>query len=89
MFGGGLAAAAEMFDRSICHSSDLFSLVDSHLVVTIPYISTLGEKRRRRRIIISAAVALLAVILAVAALVAFVLPPLDLIIDKILTHLLQ
>ena len=71
MFGGGLARPPKCLTAPMRHSSDLFSLVDSHLVVTIPYISTLGEKRRKKRIIISSVLVLFAVILAVAALVAF------------------
>ena len=55
MFGGGVAGAAEMFNQSLRRSTDLYSLVDSHLVVSIPYISTRRELRRKRNMIIAMA----------------------------------
>ena len=89
MAGGGLAAAAEMFDSSVRRGKDLFSLVDSHLVVTIPYIETRKEKRRRLKLILSAVAIFVILILGVAALFLFVLPPPQTLIDKVLTHLLR
>ena len=83
MAGGGLAMAAEMLDHSVRRSSDLFSLVDSHLVVSIPFISTRAENQRRKRIIISVVIILVAIIIGAAVAVIFVLPPLDLLFDKL------
>ena len=53
----GLAAAAgaaclvlaEILDKSIRNANQLYSVVDSQLVVTIPYITTAGESASRRR----------------------------------------
>ena len=54
---------AEMLDKSIRGSRDFAGVVDSRLVVAIPYISTAGEIRQRKRKIV-----LLWVILAVVAI---------------------
>jgi succinoglycan biosynthesis transport protein ExoP len=43
---------AEMLDKTIRGSRELAGVVDSHLLVTIPYITTSGELARRRRKII-------------------------------------
>ena len=80
--GGGLAFLAELADKGIRRSSDIFSLVDSRLVVAIPYITTAAELRRRRlRVCLLIGLAVIGVLGAVAAAY-FLLPPLDLIIAK-------
>ena len=82
MAGLGLAMAAEFLDKGIRRSSDLFHIIDSQIVVSIPYIFTAGEQRRfRRRIIFTVAFFLLAFVGVLAAAYYF-LPPLDLIIAK-------
>jgi hypothetical protein len=40
---------AEILDKSIRNANQLYSVVDSQLVVTIPYITTAGESASRRR----------------------------------------
>ena len=82
MAGAGLALVAELADKGIRRSSDIFGVVDSQLVVSIPYITTSSETRRRKRRIILAV--LLCITVLVGALVAayFFLPPLDLMIAK-------
>ncbi len=87
--GGGMVFAAEMLNQSIHRSSDLFSVIDSHLVVSIPYIATNGELQRKKRNTVGV-LAFLAVLL-VAALIAFIfiLPPLDVIINKVMAILLR
>jgi hypothetical protein len=47
---GGLAIAmmAETFDKSIHGSQDLAGIVDSRLVLAIPYIATAAEGRRKK-----------------------------------------
>jgi uncharacterized protein involved in exopolysaccharide biosynthesis len=82
MAGAGLALVAELADKGIRRSSDIFGVVDSQLVVSIPYITTSSETRRRKRRIILAV--LVCFIVLVGALVAgyFFLPPLDLMIAK-------
>jgi uncharacterized protein involved in exopolysaccharide biosynthesis len=49
--GAGLAMliAVEMFDRSIRGSNELLGVIDGHLLISIPYISTRGEALRLRR----------------------------------------
>jgi protein tyrosine kinase modulator len=80
--GGGLAFLVELADKGIRRSSDIFNIVDSRLVIAIPYITTEAELRRhkvRRLILIAAGLIILAT--AVTATY-FLLPPLDLMIAK-------
>jgi uncharacterized protein involved in exopolysaccharide biosynthesis len=49
MCGAGVLFTAETLDRSIKSSQELVGLVDSHLIVSIPFMSTPAEVRRRRR----------------------------------------
>ena len=49
MAGVGAVFAREMFDRSIRGSYQLLGVVDAHLLVAIPYISTRSEALRRKR----------------------------------------
>jgi protein tyrosine kinase modulator len=82
MAGVGFTFAAEFLDKGIRRSSDIFSIVDSQIVVSIPYITTASEIRRsRRRFVLTIVFLPLA---SVGALVAayYFLPPLDLIIAK-------
>ena len=80
--GGGLIFLLEMLDSTIRRSDDIYSLVDSQLVVSVPYIATKDEQlrsKRRLRILIFVAVPALLVFLG---LVFFLMPPLDLMIAK-------
>jgi uncharacterized protein involved in exopolysaccharide biosynthesis len=80
--GGGLTLLLEMLDTTIRRSADIFSIVDSQLVVSVPYIVTKGEQlqsQRRMRLVLVAALVLLMSILVVAY---FMMPSLDLIIAK-------
>jgi uncharacterized protein involved in exopolysaccharide biosynthesis len=79
--GLGLAFVAELADKAIRRSSDVFAVVDSHLVVSIPYITTSGELRRRKRRI-SWLIVVLAAIVVGAVIAASLLLPLDLMIAK-------
>jgi uncharacterized protein involved in exopolysaccharide biosynthesis len=82
MAGVGLAFLAEISDKAIRRSSDIFSIVDNKLVVSIPYIVTAAEIRRHRwRVIL---LILCSVILLTGAIIGayFFLPPLDLLIAK-------
>ena len=80
--GAGLTVLTELSDRGIRRASDIFSLVDSQLIVSVPYIFTNAELRRqrRRRIWLISGV----VVVVIGALVGayFFLPPLDLMIAK-------
>jgi uncharacterized protein involved in exopolysaccharide biosynthesis len=62
LFGAGSVFAAEMLDRSVRRSSDLAAIVDKHLIVSIPYLSTPGEERQKRRNIILLCTALVAIL---------------------------
>jgi len=89
MAGGGLAFAAEVLNRSIRRSEDLFSLIDSQLIVTIPYIVTPSEVRRRKIKIIGGSAVVAALIVAAAVAVIFILPPLDVLFDQVMVRLLR
>ena len=80
--GGGLTLLLEMLDSTIRRSADIYSIVDSQLVVAIPYIITKSEQlrsKRRKRLLVLAAVPTVIVVLV---LVYFMMPPLDLMIAK-------
>jgi uncharacterized protein involved in exopolysaccharide biosynthesis len=80
--GGGLTFLLEMLDTTIRRSADIFSVVDSQLVVAVPYIVTRREQlenKRRMRLVIVAVLLLLTSLLVVAY---FMTPSLDLIIAK-------
>jgi uncharacterized protein involved in exopolysaccharide biosynthesis len=80
--GGGLVFLLEFADKSIRRSSDIFSLVDSRLVVAIPLITTAAEvQRQQRQLRLWVAVAVVG-LLALIVVVYFVMPPLDLVIAK-------
>ena len=80
--GVGLAFLMEVTDKGIRRSSDLFSVVDGQLIVSIPYITTAAELRRRktRALLLSFGVVVLMIGILVGAY--FFLPPIDLIIAK-------
>jgi len=84
MAGGGMVFLVEMLNQSIRRSTDLFPLIDRQLIVSIPYIAThkelQGKKRKTKRTIGLVAGAAIAGI----ALLFFVLPPLDLLFDKVI-----
>jgi uncharacterized protein involved in exopolysaccharide biosynthesis len=80
--GAGLVLLLEILDMTIRRSADIYGLVDSQLVVVVPYIATRGEQRRnRRRLQLLAFVAVLGVV-ALSVAVYFAMPSLDLIIAK-------
>jgi capsular polysaccharide biosynthesis protein len=66
--GLGMLIAAEMFDRSIRTSNELLAIIDSHLLVSIPYIVTEGELIRRKRVRLLASGTLLIVLIMGAAM---------------------
>jgi uncharacterized protein involved in exopolysaccharide biosynthesis len=63
---GGLATVfiSEMLDKTIRGKKELIGLLDSQLLVTIPYITTEGELARKRRNVIIVWSALFVVLLA-------------------------
>jgi protein tyrosine kinase modulator len=80
--GGGLSFLAEITDRAIRRSGDIFGLVDSQLVVSIPYITTKAELRRGQRRIQFTIIGLIVVLILASVAAYLLLPPLDLIIAK-------
>ena len=82
MAGAGLAFVIEISDKAIRRSSDIFSIVDSKLVVSIPYIVTAREVRRRKRRMILLVLCSIALLTGVVVGAYFFLPPLDLLIAK-------
>ena len=87
MAGGGLVFGAESLNPAIRRSSDLYSIIDSQLIVTIPYIATHRELERRKKIKILA-LGLLVVTILVGLIIIFLsLPPIDILFDKMMTKL--
>jgi len=79
---GGLVFAAELLNPAIRRTSDLFAIIDSHLIVSIPYVTTEGELRSRKKKFIVASAAGLLLAMAAAGAVLFILPPLDVLFAK-------
>lgn len=79
--GAGLALVAELTNKVIRRSSDIFSVVDNRLVVSIPYIATTKELRRRKNRLVWTLAVCVAVIVG-AMLATYLLLPLDLMIAK-------
>jgi uncharacterized protein involved in exopolysaccharide biosynthesis len=77
MLGIGTVVAAELFDGSIRGRHQLLGVVDSHLIVSIPYITTRADIIRARWKVIFSAVSvviLLAVLGGLATAIVFHLP---------------
>jgi uncharacterized protein involved in exopolysaccharide biosynthesis len=67
MAGFGTIFLAEMLDKSIRGSRDLVGVIDSQLLVVIPYISTAGEQlQKKRRMIVLWAGLVVALLLGLA-----------------------
>jgi uncharacterized protein involved in exopolysaccharide biosynthesis len=82
MAGAGLTFVAEISDKGIRRSSDIFSIVDSKLIVSIPYIVTAAEVRQRKRRMILTVLGSVLLLAGVLVGAYFFLPPLDLVIAK-------
>jgi uncharacterized protein involved in exopolysaccharide biosynthesis len=80
--GVGLAFLVELADGGIRRSSAIFGVVDSRLVVAIPYITTISELQWRKRRIALAVMVSVAVLIALLLAAYLFMPPLDLIIAK-------
>jgi len=80
--GGGLAFLVEVTDKAIRRSGDIFGLVDSQLVVSIPYITTRAELRRRKHWILFMIIGFVLMVVLAAVAAYLFLPPWDLIIAK-------
>src|SRR5262245_58524934 len=88
MAGFGGVFAVELFDKTIRGSRDLASIVDSHLIVAIPYISTRAELGRKRSKILLAVGLLIIALLASLLAIHYLWRPLDEVWTTILDRLL-
>lgn len=86
--GAALAFVAELADKAIRRSSDIFGAVDRNLVVAIPYISTQVEVRHRKLMIVYLAIGLLVLVIAAIA-AAYLFLPLDLMVAKLWVGLVR
>jgi uncharacterized protein involved in exopolysaccharide biosynthesis len=89
MAGGALLAGAEALNPAIRRKADILPLIDSRLLVSIPHIYTHGEVRRRRNKIILGATSFALVVVAALAVIIFVLPPLDVLLQKAAAALIR
>lgn len=80
--GAGLTFLMEFSDKAIRRSSDIWSVVDFPLIISIPYITTVAETRRHQRRIVFVSVAVFAAVIGLATTAYFFLPPLDLVFAK-------
>lgn len=80
--GAGVTFLAEIADKGIRRSSDIFSIVDSELIVSIPYIVTTAELRKRKRRLVVLVIGSVLLLLGILIGAYFFLPPLDLLIAK-------
>jgi len=81
----GILVGSEALNPAVRRSADLASLIDSHLIVAIPNIYTNADlRRKRRRILLWVSFAIL-LIAGAAATVYFVLPPWDILFQKVVT----
>ena len=89
MAGGAFVFATEASNPAIRHTDELYSLFDSHLIVSIPYISTLREVQRRKNSIMLTVGVLVAVILGGVIAGYFLLPPIDILFSKAMNALFK
>src|SRR5262249_22315285 len=69
--GLGTALGTEVLNKAIHSSQDLAGVVDSRLIVAIPYITTTAEMHRSRRSVILSLVAIAVIVLGGLALGAY------------------
>jgi hypothetical protein len=86
--GIGGVFAAETLDRTIRGSADLARVADSHLIVSIPYISTKAETLRQKNRIAWVVKAGVAVLIIGVAGIHFLWMPLDQLWSKLLIRIL-
>ncbi|HEY5504672.1 MAG TPA: hypothetical protein VIK28_05895, partial [Sedimentisphaerales bacterium] len=84
-----LLVGAEATNPAVRRSSDIFSLVDSQLIVSIPHIYNKTDIRRRRNRTMLAVGSFVAVLVAGLVAIFFVLPPLDVLFQKIMATLFR
>ena len=77
MAGLGAVFAAESFDKTIRGSHELLDVIDSHLIVTIPYIATKAETLKNKGKIALLVAVLAVMVLAGIAVALYFGPPVD------------
>jgi uncharacterized protein involved in exopolysaccharide biosynthesis len=87
MAGGGMVFAAEMLNQSIRRSADLYPLIDRQLIVSIPYIATHREMERKKTRTKTTLGLVAGAVLVGVVLLFFVLPPIDILFDKVISLL--
>ena len=83
MAGVGFVFLAEMADKSIRRVSDLYSIADRGLVLSIPFIATNAEIRRHRRNLVLVLIGFACLFIGIAVAAFFILPAPDLWLPKI------
>ena len=89
MAGGGLMVAREMADQSVRRSTDVAALIDSYLVVSVPYITTRREIGRKRMKLIFWLVFILAIVVGGSIAAYYFLPPPDILYDKLVNKVMN
>ena len=89
MAGGGLMVGTEMLNPAIRQSADLLAFVDGQLIVSIPNIQTNADVRRKKNRRMYILATLIAFTLVGLITIFFILPPLDLLFDKIMRIILR
>jgi uncharacterized protein involved in exopolysaccharide biosynthesis len=78
----GLTFLLELMDKAIRRTSDIYAVVDSRLVVSIPYITTKAELQRKKRVM-AVVIGIAAVFLIATVIAVYIfMPPLDLLLAK-------
>jgi len=80
--GGGLTLLLEMLDTTIRRSTDLYGVMESYLIVSVPYIMTKREELRSKRLRRALVFAVIPALVGGLIVVYLLMPPLDLMIAK-------
>ncbi len=80
--GAGLTFLMEFSDKAIRRSSDIWSVVDFPLIISVPYITTVAEARRHKLRVMLAWGGLFVAVIGLATVLYLFLPPLDLLFAK-------
>jgi uncharacterized protein involved in exopolysaccharide biosynthesis len=81
--GGGVLVAAEKLDHTIRHKRELFNIIDSQLIVAIPYIYTNDELRQRRKKVYYYLLLFSTVLVFVITAVILLGPPIDVLLASL------
>lgn len=84
--GVGTTVLSEMMDQTVRRAADLARVIDSDLIVGIPYITTKNEERRAKKRVAGGALTATTAALAGVAAMHFFWMPLDQLWDKLLVR---